>query len=215
MAKVGQVVFNTAAGRYCFFGVVVGVFLALFARSFAERTTWAYFSLAVVGLIPAGLFLASRRADHLFGVAVVALLMGGVYLLDRVQETDREQVLRKTDELLRAVERAEQGVFDRHVADNFQWEGMNKKGLLDRARHSLRPEERRSCGMSAAKVRGDNGAPTLVVEGNLSATGQFGSENGTFLGLIELTYTRQGDGQYRVSGAKVTWPNGMAVTLPR
>jgi hypothetical protein len=91
---------------------------------------------------------------------------------------------------------------------------MNRAAVLQRARQSLRPDDHRSCGISAAKVRGENGSSTLVVEGNISASGQFGSQDGSFIGLIELTYTRQPDGQYQLTGAKVTWPNGSEVTLP-
>lgn len=207
--------FASATGRYLVFLVVIGAVLALVRGMFAEKTGWAYFALAVIGLIPVALFLTTRRVDHLFGVAVIALLMGGVFVVDRYQESDREQVLRKSDELLRAVERADYATFERHVAKDFQWQGLDKTGVVRRARQSLRPGDSRTCGMSAGKVKGDNGAGKLVVEGNLSATGQFGSENGTFLGTIELTYTRQPDGQYQVSGARVAWHNGQEVGIPR
>jgi hypothetical protein len=210
---------NESAGspvwKYLVFVLIVGALFGLFRGSLAERTGWVYFALVVVALVPLALFFTNRRVAHLMGLGLLALLMGGVYLLDRYQETDREQVLRKTEEILRAVERADHAVFERHLASNFQWQGMNRRAMLQRARGSLQPSETRSCGISAAKVQGENGAPTLLVEGNLSANGQFGSQHGQFLGTIALTYTRQPDGQYQISGAKVAWHGGGGeVTLP-
>jgi len=215
VAKSGQLVIRTPLGRY---GVLLLIGVALLAacwRLLAENTTWTYFVLAVVALVPLSLFLSNRRVVHLIGLFVIGLLMFGVSMADRLQETNREQVLRRTHELLRAVERADHPAFDRNLAGNFQWHGMNRIAMLKRVRESLRPDEVRSCGISAARVRGVNGSTTLVVEGNLSASGQYGSLEGTFLGLIELNFTRQPDGQYLVSGARVTWPNGTEVTLPR
>src|SRR4029079_1078149 len=98
MAKAAQSFWAGPMGRYLVLLVVGAGLIGLFWRSLADKTTWAYFVLAVIALIPVALFFTNRRVDHLFGLAIVALLMGGVYVADKYQETDREQVLRKTDE---------------------------------------------------------------------------------------------------------------------
>src|SRR5687767_10044190 len=130
MAKAAPSFWVGPTGRYLVFLVVGGALIGALRSSFADKTTWAYFAFAVMALVPLALFFTNRRVDHLFGLAVIALLMGGVYVADKYQETDREQVLRKTDELLRAVERGDHAVFERHLASNFQWQGMNKPALL-------------------------------------------------------------------------------------
>jgi hypothetical protein len=91
---------------------------------------------------------------------------------------------------------------------------MSKKALLERARRVLSPGLRRSCSISAAQVQGNNGDPTLVVAGNLIATGQFGVEDAFFTGVIEMTFTRQPDGQYLLTGTSVRYPGGQEVVLP-
>jgi hypothetical protein len=214
MAKLIRVVFSQAGGRY-FLVLLLGILLeAAGYRLFAERNGWAYFTLGLFALIPIALFFNNRAVVHLFGLLCIVLLMGGVYWLDLVQETDREQALRKTQELLRAVETTDFSTFERYINDKYVWQEMTKKSLLERARRVLSPAQRRSCSISAAQVQGNNGDPTLVVTGNLTATGQFGAEDTFFTGVIEMTFTRQPDGQYQLTKTSVRYPGGQEVTLP-
>jgi len=180
----------------------------------AERPLWAYFTLVVIGLIPLALFFSNRRVAHLYGLCVVAALIAGVYLCDLMQETDREQVLRISNELMRAVNRGDQSVFERYLSKDYRWHSMNKDAMMQRVRTSLLPNESRSCSVSSAKVREKEGSDTLTVEGNLSASGTFGREEGFFSGTIELQYKKQGDGSFKVTGTKVAWMNGGEVTIP-
>ncbi len=140
--------------------------------------------------------------------------MIGVYLADRWQETPQEQVLRITYELLDAVEAADYLVFERYLASDYRWQNMNKPAMMQRVRTSLVPGESRSCTISSARVRPSDNLQKLTVEGNLSASGKFGREEGFFTGTIELHYTRQPDGKYQVHGTKVAWMNGGEVVLP-
>jgi len=214
MAKLIRVVFSQAGGRY-FLILLLGLLLETVGyRLFAEKNGWAYFTLGLFALIPIALFFNNRAVVHLFGLLCIILLMGGVYWLDLVQETDREQALRKTEELLRAVETTDFTIFERYISDKYVWQGMTKKSLLERARRVLLPSQRRSCGIGAAQVQGNNGDPTIVVAGNLTATGQFGSEDAFFTGVIEMTFERQPDGQYQLTKTSVRYPGGQEVTLP-
>lgn len=214
MSKFFQLVVNHPVGRYTLL-LIAGLLLGLVAfRSLAERPLWAYFTLAVIGLVPLALFVTNRRVAHLYGLAVVAALMAGVYLCDTIQETDREQVLRISNELMRAVSRSDHAVFERYLAKDYRWHGMNKDAMMHRVRTALLPNESRSCSISSGKVNGTEGSDALTVEGNLSASGTFGREEGFFSGTIELQYKKQSDGTFKVTGTIVKWLNGGEVTLP-
>ena len=215
MNKFLQLVLHHPVGRYTLL-LVMGLLTGLFAyRSMAERPLWAYFTLVVIGLVPLGLFLANRRVAHLYGLMVIAALIGGVYLCDLLQETDRKQVLRITNDLMHAVNRGDQAVFERYLAKDYRWHGMNKEAMMQRVRTALLPNESRSCSVSSAKVKEKEGSETLTVEGNLSASGTFGREEGFFTGSIELQFHKQSDGTFKVTGTRVAWLNGGEVTIPR
>ena len=214
MGKIGQFFLQQPTGRYLILlvlGVIVG---AIGYRFMAERPLWAYFTLVVIGFIPLGLFFTNRRLAHLFGILVVIALMCGVYFIDLMQESDREQVVRITRELVRAVERSDYAVFERYLDADYRWQNMNRAAMMHRVRTALLPNESRSCGVSSAKVKEPEGAKNLTVEGNLTASGRFGREEGFFSGTIELVYRKQGDGSFKVVGTKVAWLNGNEVTLP-
>lgn len=214
MNKFLQLVVNHPVGRYTLL-LIAGLLVGLVAyRALAERPLWAYFTLAVIGLVPLALFFTNRRVAHLYGLTVIAALMAGVYLADELQENDREQVMRISNELMHAVSRADHATFYRYLANDYQWHGMNKGAMMHRVRTALRPNESRSCSMSSAKVNGAEGSDTLTVEGNLAASGTFGREEGFFSGTIELQYKKQSDGKYKVTGTVVKWSNGGEVTLP-
>jgi hypothetical protein len=193
-------------------GVAIG---AVAYRQLAERPLWAYFTLLIIGLAPLALFFTNRRGVHLFGLLVIGLLIAGVYLADKLQETETELVLRITEELLRATEQADYTVFDRYLAPDYRWQSMNRQAMMNRIRSSLLPSTSRSCSISSSRAKSDDGGRTYLVEGNLSASGTFGSQEGFFSGTIELKYARQPDGSMKVTGTKVAWYNGNEVTIPR
>lgn len=214
MGKWMQSVLNHPGGRYTLLllaGVIVGL---VSYRAFAERPLWAYFTLIVIGLVPLALFITNRRVVHLYGLAVIAALLAGVYFLDYVQETDQEAVIRISYELLRATERADYAVFDRYLARDYRWQSMNKDAMMARVRTSLVPSESRSCSLSSAQARPRGTPNEYSVEGNLSAHGRFGNQDGFFTGTIELQYRKQPDGNFQVVGTRVAWVNGGEVTLP-
>lgn len=209
-----MLVLQHPAGRYAIvliLGLIAGFFLY---SSLGEKPLWAYFTLLVMGLVPIGLFVTNRRVVHLWGMVVIGLLMCGVYLADRWQETPQEQVVRITYELLTAVERSDYAVFDRYLAKDYRWQNMTKPAMMQRVRTSLVPSESRSCSITSARVKPTDNLQKLVVEGNLTASGKFGREDGFFSGTIELHYSRQPDGGYQVTGTKVAWMNGGEVVLP-
>ena len=188
---------------------------ALVYRQLAERPLWAYFTLLIIGLVPLALFFTNRRGAHLFGLLVIGLLITGLYLADTMQETEPELVLRITQELLRATEQADYPVFERYLAPNYRWQNMNRAAMMTRVRSSLLPNASRSCSISSAKVKTNETGQSYIVEGNLSASGTFGSQEGFFSGTIELTFAKQPDGSFKVVGTRVAWYNGGEVTIPR
>lgn len=215
MSKLLHQLLHHPVGRYTLLllmGLIAGV---LVFRSLAERPLWGYFTLVIIGLVPLALFLNNRRVAHLYGLAVVAVLITGVYLCDSSQETEQEQVLRISNELMRAVSQSDHEVFERHLAPDYRWHGMNKSAMMQRVRTALLPNESRSCSISSARVKEKRSSDMLTVEGNLTASGTFGVEEGFFSGSIELQFKKQNDGTFKVAGTKVAWPSGGEVTLPR
>lgn len=214
MATLKQAILEHPGGRYCILLVIGLVYGLVLPRTLAVRPWWAYFTLAVVALVPLALFLNNRRMVHLFGLIVIATLMGGVYLADAMQESASEQVIRISNELTQAVSKADYATIEKHLASDYKWHNLNKAGMMNRVKTSLLPSESRSCSISSAKVREPEGSPTLTVEGNLSASGRYGSEEGFFTGTIELKYQQQSDGSYKLVGTRVAWFNGNEVSIP-
>lgn len=214
MGKWFQSVALHPAGQYTLLLLAGVLFGALSYRSFAERPLWAYFTLLVIGLIPLALFFTNRRIAHLYGLAVIAGLMGGVYLLDAMQESDSEVVLRISQELLRATEQGNYSVFDRYLAPHYRWQNMNKAAMMERVRTALLPSDSRSCSISSAQAKQGANSNEVIVDANLTASGRFGSQEGYFVGTIQLTFQKQPDGKFQVVGTRVASPQMGEVTIP-
>jgi hypothetical protein len=98
--------------------------------------------LAVYVLLGAGAFgwlllwTRDRKLVWLLGAGAFVGLVGLYFLLDRVVETDREQVTRKLGEMKAAVKARESNRIFAHISDRFRLGGLDKAGfraLVERA----------------------------------------------------------------------------------
>src|SRR4051812_29579654 len=97
----------------------------MFDWLFEGRLT-VYLALAVVALILLGLYWRDRRRWFLFGIGIVGVFVLTYLLLDRLVETNREQITRKLQEMAAGVKaRSAERIF-RHISDRFTFQGMNK-----------------------------------------------------------------------------------------
>jgi hypothetical protein len=85
---------------------------------------------AALGVVLIGLFYFYwqwRRKGWLFAMGFVILLIGLYALLDRLVETDREQIERKLEEMAAGVRAHNTDTVFEHVSDNFRSPGGNNK----------------------------------------------------------------------------------------
>jgi hypothetical protein len=92
-----------------------------------EGLTTVYILLGTVLIALLVIYWQWRRRVWLFAILFVVALIGLYALLDRLVETDREEIQRKVEEMAAAA-RAHNtdGVFE-HIADDFQSPGHNNK----------------------------------------------------------------------------------------
>jgi hypothetical protein len=101
-----------------------------------------YVLLVVAAAALVYLWVKTRKRHWLLAALFVGLLAGFYFLLDRMVETDREQIERKVLEMAAAVRAKDiDGIF-RHVSDNFRSaSGKTKKDLRDMANSYVRTGE--------------------------------------------------------------------------
>jgi hypothetical protein len=88
---------------------------------------YAVLGLAALGLLV--LWWRDRRRGWLYGLGVVAALILLYLLLDFAVETDGEQINRELQEISQAVRNHDLNTAMSFVADDFKYEGKNKKEL--------------------------------------------------------------------------------------
>jgi hypothetical protein len=91
-----------------------------------EGRTAVYVYLAAVGIFLLLAWQQTRKRLWLIGLGAVAVLAGLYFLLDRAVETDREQVVRKLQEMAAAVRGRDTDAIFAHVSDRFDRNGRNK-----------------------------------------------------------------------------------------
>jgi hypothetical protein len=103
----------------------------LFDWLFEGRTS-VYVVLAALAAFLLLVWWQTRRRWLLAGVVVVAVLIGLYALLDRAIETDREQIVRKVQEMAAAVNARDfKGLF-KNISDNFRSpQGKDKQQFLN------------------------------------------------------------------------------------
>jgi hypothetical protein len=104
---------------------------------FEGRQT-VYVVLAAAAALLLVAWWQTRKRYWLIGAGAVVGLVGLYFLLDRLVETDREQVVRKVREMAAAVEaRNIDGIFV-HVSKEFRLGGLDKDGFRSFAEQAIR-----------------------------------------------------------------------------
>src|SRR5437763_185273 len=90
-----------------------------------------YAVVACVGLVCLAVWWRTRRRRYavIAGLAAVALV--GLVLLDRYVESDREQMVRKVQEIAVAVPARDFAHMFRHISDSFNRHGFDKQRFRD------------------------------------------------------------------------------------
>lgn len=182
-----------------------------------EDPTWIYLLLIAAGAVSGIAFFSTQRVVYLLGVPAVLVLGGLVWLVDYLVETDREQVERKVQELAEAVNAADFAKIESLISPRFYTPMFtSKQHLLDNAKRYLDPQASRRTSFWQLDTRSISSGKSLVVDGNVSASGQYGGYHveGWF-GRIELTFLKDEDGQWRIARFTVVDSQGGEVSLRR
>jgi len=185
---------------------------------FTETPLWAYFLLAVAALVLGFRFYVTREAKYLYSLPALLALAFGFWLIDYMVETDREQVERKTKEL---ADFAEKGNVDR-LLDLFSsrftsTSFASREVLAAEARKYLVPRQDRRIQFWNVTVKSNANQQEISSRCSVQASGQFGPyrDDQPRLGVLDFTFTKDGDGQWRIRHMRVTDVTGAEITLPR
>jgi hypothetical protein len=85
-----------------------------------EGKVAVYLFLAAVAVSLVYLWTQTRKRYFLYGVGVTVLLAGLYFLLDKAVETDREQIVHKTEAMAAAVKAKDIRALFEHVSDQFR-----------------------------------------------------------------------------------------------
>jgi hypothetical protein len=103
-----------------------------------EGDTTLYFVLASVGLICVAVWWRTRRRGYAVAAGAAAVAILGLSLLDRLIESDREQMIRKVQEVADAISHRRLDRAFEHVSEQFDRRGKNKQGFREFADAHLR-----------------------------------------------------------------------------
>jgi hypothetical protein len=94
-----------------------------------EGSPTVYFLLACAAVLCAVAWWRTRKRKYLIGAAVAGGLLLGVYALDRLVESDGEQIERKLHEMAAGVTARDYDRVFQHVSDSFLVGAVNKSGF--------------------------------------------------------------------------------------
>jgi hypothetical protein len=88
-----------------------------------------YLFLGVVALVFAALYVRTRKRFWFYPIGGIVVLVAVYFLLDRLNETRSEQIVRKLREMAAAVQRQDADTIFRHVSENFNAGGHNRSSF--------------------------------------------------------------------------------------
>jgi len=173
---------------------------------FEGRLT-VYVVLAAVAATLLYVGVQRRRHEYLVAAGIVVALIGLYFLLDRLVETNREQVRRKLVEMADGVKDRDADRVLAHVSEKFATQGMDRAAF--RRYVEARLSGRWLDELAMWDIEFPRGAKPDF-DGAIRVTFRVrpkGARLGTtppFLG--EAAFVRDGDGQWRMAGFKVFHP---------
>jgi hypothetical protein len=99
----------------------------------ADPSTALYAILGVVALGFGVVAARRQKRSDAINFAIVAVVLLAVFLIDQAFESPREAVARKLKEMESASQANKYDDLFKHVSDKFQYKGIDKKGLREKA----------------------------------------------------------------------------------
>ena len=184
----------------------------MFDWLFEGRTT-VYVLLAAAAAVLLYTWWQTRRRALLAAGGVLVGLIGAYFLLDRLVETDREQVRRKVRELADAVNARDTDRVMANVSERFSSQGRNKAEL--RRYVETRFRERWIDGLTVRDiVVSEEANPDGSLPVAFRAHAQ--STRASFVPEVEVraTFGRDPDGQWRMAAFEVFLLSNTPLELP-
>jgi hypothetical protein len=172
-----------------------------------EGDTAILLLLALVGIVSGLLWWHTRKRHYLAIAAAAVTAFAALYVVDRLVEGDREQIIRKVQEIADAVSRSDLEAAFANVSEQFQRAGVNKAGFRRYAEN-----RRRSGFVSNVQVWNldvvelDRSARRAAAECSFKVHGSFGETPPDAFARIVCHYDV--DGQWRV--ASFDWFSSIA-----
>jgi hypothetical protein len=162
-----------------------------------EGDTTVYALLALLGVIFVALWWQSRNRGYVIAAGIVGVLLLGYFLLDRLVESDREQMIRKVREIAAAISSRNPDAAFAHVSDDFRRGGVDKKGFRNFADGRVRSGFVSDVVVWDCNVTEQNRANRRgAVECYFKVHGSFGeTPPGAF---VRVVFKLDNDGQWRV-----------------
>ena len=172
-----------------------------------EGRTIVYVLLGVAAAALLYLGFTRKRRGLLVAGGIVAALIGLYFLLDRLVETDREQIRRSLSDMADAVKAADTERILSHISPKFSAWGMDRaafRGYVDRNLRGRLVDE-----LLIWDVAFPNGG-TPTANGTIEVTFRAKPKSAR-LGMTpdfrgEATFARDSDGQWKMTGFKIFNP---------
>ena len=179
-----------------------------------EGRASVYVSLAAIAIVMLLAWQQTRKRFCLIGLAAALGLAGLYFLLDRLVETDREQVVRKVEEMAAGVRARNADAIFRHISDRFSRSGVDRARFREAVDSLLRnrmvdevevwdfqfPADSDTQGQLPG--RSASGEAIVV---SFTAKPKGGLADGKF-GRCDATFVHDADGQWRLFDFRVFDP---------
>jgi hypothetical protein len=147
-------------------------------------------------------------------LGLLAVLAAGYWLLDRLVETQREQVERKLHEMAQAVRARNVDGVMAHVSEHFHFQGLDRNGFRGMVERAIRNGWVEEVVIWDVVVPDSSGRVTFMAKPKGSRLPGAVADSAGF--RIRGEFAQDADGQWRMRGFEVFGPaGGGALTVPQ
>lgn len=167
-----------------------------------DPTPTLYILLGTMVIVLGSIALRRQKRGDLISFAIAAAVLVALFLIDRVEESPREEVVRKIAEMGTASRDKKTADVFKHVSESFKYKSLDKKGLQDKARQA------ESFGFGGISQYAVDRSRFKEIDGTTVEQGFGVKHNGqpeipfTVLG----TFKKDADGQWRLVSFKLYDP---------